>query len=569
MPTSGALEAWNLVERRSGADRRQSQVAARASMPAPPVAAIRWGALAVGFALGSSEIGDQDPGVLVGGVVLVAYTVLRTLRPLRVQDGTAGFLRVLFEVCLSVTVVVATGYWESPYVFSLITAIIVAGYERGFAFAIRISLASALAVAVPYVGWADGTTDSLRRSLQWTMVLLLVAMIAGYARRISTESARQHSLALDRLGRLAEANALLFSLHRLAQSLPASLDLDEVLDSTMTRLRDLIDFDAAVLLLLEETDSSWVPVRREGVRLSQSMSFTELPAPLRRAVESAAAVTDANLAASGARGLSGNAASGLYAALRARGGIVGLVALEHTQAHHFRVRDAEVLNGFVEPVALALDNARWFARLRTIGAEEERTRIARDLHDRIGQSLAYLAFELDRLVKAAERGDEVTGQLDTLRGDLRTVVREVRDTLYDLRTDVSEGQDVISTLSGFLDRVSERSSLHVTIRSEQTGRLPLPQEREIWRIAKEAVTNVEKHARASELSITWFCDGARATLVVSDNGVGFTKGTPTRLDSYGILGMRERAASIGARLELDSAPGAGTTVLVQLDPPQH
>ena len=92
------------------------------------------------------------------------------------------------------------------------------------------------------------------------------------------------------------------------------------------------------------------------------------------------------------------------------------------------------------------------------------------------------------------------------------------------------------------------------------------QEREIWRITKEAVANVEKHARASQLAITWRCDGHRAELVVSDDGVGLGKGQPARLDSYGIIGMRERAASIGARLDFDTNPGGGTAVRVWLDP---
>src|SRR5690606_38119603 len=101
-------------------------------------------------------------------------------------------------------------------------------------------------------------------------------------------------------------------------------------------------------------------------------------------------------------GLSDRAGSGLYTVLAARGAIIGLLAIEHSDFDHFTTRDQELVEGFVAPAALALDNARWFARLRTVGADEERTRIARDLHDRIGQSLAYLAFELDRLVDKDE-----------------------------------------------------------------------------------------------------------------------------------------------------------------------
>ena len=80
-------------------------------------------------------------------------------------------------------------------------------------------------------------------------------------------------------------------------------------------------------------------------------------------------------------------------------------------------------------------------------------------------------------------------------------------------------------------------------------RLPLLQEREMWRIAQEALANVERHARATAVRVVWRCDGHRAVLEVTDNGAGFEAGKAGRLDSYGMLGMRERAASIGSALE--------------------
>ena len=214
---------------------------------------------------------------------------------------------------------------------------------------------------------------------------------------------------------------------------------------------------------------------------------------------------------------------------------------------------------------MAIDNARLFGRLRTIGADEERSRIARDLHDRLGQSIAYLAFELDRAVRAAERGDDVRDQLESLRTEVRSVLRTLRETLYDLRTDVRDDQDIGATMEHFLDRVRERSDLTIELRLEQQGRLPLLQEKELWRIAKEAVIERGAPREGERLDIRWRCNGRAAELVVADNGVGFAK-NGGRIDSYGILGMRERAASLGARFDIESAPGQGTTVRVDLAP---
>jgi signal transduction histidine kinase len=465
---------------------------------------------------------------------------------------------VVVEVALHVVIVVSTGYWNSPFVFSLITAIIVAGFSRGFAFSLLVATVSVLSVTVPdYLGHDH---YELRVAAQWTSEMVLIALVAGFARRISGEADRAQTLALDRLGRLADANALLFSLHRVAQSLPASLDLDEALDSTMGRLRELFEFTAAAVLLLDDADRGWVVARREGTRLPPRLAVDDLPPALATAVAARGAVSEPNLLVNGGPGLAPRMYSGIYTVLLARGSVIGLVSLEHPEANHFTERDVELLTGFAEPAALALDNARWFGRLRTVGAEEERTRIARDLHDRIGQSLAYLAFELDRIVKSDGRGDEVGPSLEQLRSDIRDVIREVRDTLYDLRTDVSEEHGMLSVLNLYLQRVRDRSSLDIVMRSEETGRLPLAQEREMFRIAQEALANIEKHAEATQVTINWQCAGHAAVLDISDNGKGFPIGQAGRLDSYGIIGMRERAASIGATLHVDSDPGAGTRV---------
>ncbi|MGH9186870.1 MAG: histidine kinase [Acidimicrobiales bacterium] len=456
-----------------------------------------------------------------------------------------------------VAAVISTGFWESPFVFSLITAVTVAGFARGFGFALQISVASSLAVSIPDVLTVDRDHGE---DIQLVAVLLLVAVVSGYARRISGEADLQHSLALDRVGRLADANALLFSLHRVAQALPASLDLDEVLDSTMTRLRDLFEFDVAAVLLLDDTDGAWSLGRVSGARLPGKLPTAELPPPLGKAVRQGTLVQEPNLLQAGGPGLAPSMRSGLYAALSARGSVIGVIAVEHRDGDHFARRDIDLLNGFVEPAALAFDNARWFGRLRIVGAEEERTRIARDLHDRIGQSLAYLAFELDRLIKSDERGDRVGDSLTLLRDDVRGVVSEVRDTLHDLRTDVSETIDIVSVLDAFLTRVQERTSMKTVLSAEQTGRLPLVQEREMFRIAQEAVVNVQRHADARSVTVHWWCDGGSAVLEVGDDGNGFAVDEPGRPDSYGIVGMRERAASIGATLDLESSPGEGSWV---------
>ncbi len=525
----------------------------------PAILAIRWATTMLSISLAAGAFVDRDL-VVVGFVgVIVAVTAIRSLGALRDHGRTRNLVELFAELAIHLVAVTMTGLWTSPLIFSLMTTVVIAGFARGFAFGLRVGGVVTIALTAAMVLAPDHDLMALPDLARWSGVVLLVGIVAGYGRRISGEANRQHGIALDRMNRLADANALLFNLHRIAQTLPASLNQDEVLDSTIARLRPLVEFDSAAIITLDESDGSWIVARRQAVDVGQLLAPDEMPMPLRRAITSRTVVVSDDLSIDGP-GFNPGSRSCAYAPLLARDALIGVLCLESRHERHFSERDADVLRRYVDPAALAIDNARWFARLRTVGADEERTRIARDLHDRIGQSLAYLGFELDRVIRHDLQDRPVTDLLEQLSVDLRGVTTEVRETLYDLRTDVGNDKDLAATLEEFGGRVAKRSSLDIVIDCDTGSRLPILQEREIWRIAQEALINIERHAQASEVGITWRCNGSTASLSISDNGKGFPVGKSGRQDSYGILGMRERASSIGATLELISSPGEGTTV---------
>ena len=131
---------------------------------------------------------------------------------------------------------------------------------------------------------------------------------------------------------------------------------------------------------------------------------------------------------------------------------------------HRRLTSARI-GDLARAAALALDNARWLERIHGLGVEQERSRLARELHDHIGQSVVYLGFEIDRLVEL-NHGRAVQADLIALRGDVRNLVEELRDTLVDLRSDVTETQDVDDVLRSFLERVNRRNRLAVTLTAD-------------------------------------------------------------------------------------------------------
>ena len=246
---------------------------------APAMLAIRWAVTIASVALATQRYQDHPVSIGLWSGLILTYTILRTLRPIRYTGDLRSLVEVLGEVVLNVVCLATTGFWDSPFILMILAAVALAGFARGYAFALRIGIVSTLAVSLPYL-FEDPSRARIIQSGQWTLVLVLVAIIAGYARQISGEADRQHTLALDRLGRLADANALLYSLHRVTQTLPSSLDLDDVLDTTVARLRGLFDFDTAVVLGFDDSDGTWELLRREGgTRLPHRLASTTCPCP--------------------------------------------------------------------------------------------------------------------------------------------------------------------------------------------------------------------------------------------------------------------------------------------------
>jgi signal transduction histidine kinase len=393
----------------------------------PAILAIRGGTTVMSIVLAAPAFVERDWRIVAWTGLIAVYNIVRLAFPIRyVTADTSSLLRVLFEVVLHVLAVVATGYWNSPLVFALITAVMVAGFARGFGFALRIGLASAMAVSIPYLVASDPVEEVWRETVQWTAELVLVALIAGYARRVTGEADRQHTwrstgwdVSPTPTCSSTRSTAWPRRSPRPSTSTTRSTPPSAGCETSST-------FDGAVVFLLDETDQMWVVARWDGPAPRSHLHHrVAAGAPAVEAVETVrhpvlvhrpAAV---DRPASPPRWL--RACTPRYRHATPCSACSPSSTATSTTS---RLRDQELVDGFVEPAALAIDNARWFARLRTVGADEERTSIARDLHDRIGQSLAYLAFELDRIVDR-RKGDAGHPHLEQLRNDVRGVIGEV------------------------------------------------------------------------------------------------------------------------------------------------
>jgi two-component system sensor histidine kinase UhpB len=196
--------------------------------------------------------------------------------------------------------------------------------------------------------------------------------------------------------------------------------------------------------------------------------------------------------------------------------------------------------------------------------EGERSRIARELHDEVGQTLTGVMLQVEGL--AARIPDELHEQLDELRETARRGTEDVRRIARRLRPEALEDLGLHSALAALATAFGEQASVRVDRRLESGLRLTEEQELVIYRVAQEALTNVARHAGASRVELRLERAGDRVTLTVRDDGRGIPH-TASR-SSHGIRGMRERAMLIGADIDIRGSAGQGTAVTLSI-PTDH
>ena len=369
----------------------------------------------------------------------------------------------------------------------------------------------------------------------------------------------------DDLDRLSTANQILLSLQKIAITLPSSFDLEKVLDQGVAQVQELIRADIVTVLLANDDGTSMLIVRGRGSAQRLRIESDALPRHIAQALHYNHSVSSE--LSQTTRGFADEALLGSYCALRSRGFIVGLIAAEWRQRQDI-TQQTQVLTGVADALGVAIDNARLFRDIRQQSASEERMRIARDLHDRTGSTLAYVGLELDRLIRK-ETAQEKQVELSDIREHVSKTISEVREMLYNLRTG-RDGQNSLSdTVQEFADRVSARAHLQVTCDFTAPVIDDAFVTNEIWEMIKEAILNAERHSQASELVISTSINEQNWEVSIADNGIGL-KSADKRHDAYGMTGMLERAESLGAEISImsplsEKTYGTRVTVTVPIE----
>jgi two-component system sensor histidine kinase UhpB len=222
---------------------------------------------------------------------------------------------------------------------------------------------------------------------------------------------------------------------------------------------------------------------------------------------------------------------------------------------------AELTAAFNDMLARLELERRDSARRALAAQEGERRRVARELHDEVGQALTAVVLQLDRVGRraAVEADDGVAEARETVRASLE----EVRTIARRLRPEALDDLGLASALAALTNDVTRRTGVHVDRRiAPGVPRLDPEEELVVYRVAQEALTNVVRHASAREALLALDVRDGRVELEVRDAGTGFDVGAAS--EGAGLLGMRERALLIGAELKVTSATGKATAVRLRL-----
>lgn len=246
-----------------------------------------------------------------------------------------------------------------------------------------------------------------------------------------------------------------------------------------------------------------------------------------------------------------------------------ITLVKKTGEEPFTAGDEALMVNYANQAAIAIVNASLYEQVRHMSLLEERERIAREMHDGLGQIFAYLNIEMKIIddLLASGKTEEAAEKLESLRLTAEDTSVDIRETIVNLRTSLLPGEDLQSALEDYIKDYGERNEIEASL--SFNGGTP-PQftraaQIQLICIVQEALANVRKHARARHVKVEMFCDqGAREVWVI-DDGAGFIYDeVPAHGRHLGLTVMAERARETGGELRIESEPGKGTRIGVVL-----
>jgi signal transduction histidine kinase len=529
---------------------------------------------------------------IVVGVGAVLNLIQAGALYLRSYPGWMPATGIAFDTLVSILLLAMTGGWRSPMLPAVLFPVLVGSLRLG----IEAGLASAVAITFAYGSFAiiDPEFNSLERLYQVGMNVLLllgVACVSGLVYR--QQRTAQERIGSTELQSLRRSNERARAIYEMASTLSATLNykrvLTTMLDLSLMGLTEVTGPDTSLvgLILLFEEEGNFerfkVHAGRNIPRSDENRAVSGQSALIARAIYTAEPAVSDKVSNDGVLGQfvsMQNARGAICAPLRAGFDTFGVVVFASSSQNYFTHEHTELLNTFCSQAVIALKNAQLYQDLQAeqrkilVKEAEARHKLARELHDGPTQTISAIAMRLNfiRMMLQKEQDTrKIEQEVAKIEELARKTTQEVRTLLFTLRPVVLETHGLVAALEQYVERLQQTDGLSVEINpGSYDGQLSKEAEGVTFAVIEEAVVNAKKHANANRILVQLRVDNDVFTAEIRDDGVGFDAEAAQRrreAGHMGLLNMEERAELVGGRCSIQSQPGAGTSVC--LDIPLH
>jgi signal transduction histidine kinase len=496
---------------------------------------------------------------------------------------------IVFDTVVAILLLIITGGWKSPMLPVVLFPVLIASLRLG----IEAGLVVVVPLAFTYGGSAimDRELNSLAQLYQVGMNVLLllgVAFVNGLIhQREETAKGRTESKELQMLRR---ANERAKGIYEMASTLSATLNykrvLTTMLDLSLVGLTEMAGPDASLvgLILLFEQEGNFerlkVHAGRNIPRADENRVVSGQSGLIARSIYAAEPVIAEQVSNDPVLTqfvCMQNVKSAICAPLRAGFDIFGVVLFASPNLNHFNREHAGLLTTFCNQAIIALRNAQLYQDLQAEQRKilekeaEARHKLARELHDGPTQTISAMAMRLNFVRMMLQKGQDsskVEAEVGKIEELARKTTQEVRTMLFTLRPVVLETQGLAAALEQYADRLRQTEDINIEVDTDDyDGQLDKEAESVAFAVVEEAVGNAKKHANADHIFMRLQVDGHLFTAEIRDDGEGFDVEAARRrreAGHLGLLNMAERAELVGGRCSIQSQPGAGTNVRLDI-----
>lgn len=373
--------------------------------------------------------------------------------------------------------------------------------------------------------------------------------------------------------KVADRTKELAALNTIAAQVSQSLDLEQVLDSALEEVLEVLGMESGRAFQLEEETAELVSVAHRGLSDEFVRSTMRLPLEASLAGQAASVGQPVVRRAAGyppgeMRNLVRNEGLQLLLSipLMVHGRCVGAINVGTRTPRYVEREELSLLAAIGHQIGVAVENARLYEQAQQLAVMKERNRLARDLHDSVTQALYGITLYSEAAARQLLSGeaDLAAGHLCEIQETAQESLREMRLLIFELRLPLLKNEGLAAALQTRLEAVEARVGLETAFEAQLDGGLSPEVEEELYRIALEALNNTIRHAHAHKVSVRLHQNGRSVALEVEDDGVGFDLTPARQRGGFGLRSMEERAARLGGELTVEGKPGHGTKIAVEV-----